>query len=193
MSNSTRHKLIDAMRDALQRRGLHGIGLNEILSSAGAPKGSLYYHFPGGKSELAVAAIEHASEGIERFFERVFARHDDPLVALQEWLGAAARQLEETGFERGCPLATVALETTGDDTSIRAALASSFNRIRTALTERLQEDGFAPHRAGQLAALIVSTYEGGLVQSRVAGSSQPLREASEALIDMLRLYQHNRP
>jgi len=192
MTNSTRSNLIDAMRDALQRRGLHGVGLNEILASANAPKGSLYYHFPGGKGELAVAAIERASEGIERFFDKVFARHDDPLAALQEWLAAAARQLEDTGFERGCPLATVALETTVDDASIRAALASSFTRIRSVLTDRLQASGFEAQRAGRLAALIVSTYEGGLVQSRVAGTSQPLREASEALIDMLRMYRGER-
>ena len=54
----TRTRLITAMADALQRRGLHGVGLNEILRDAQAPKGVLYHHFPGGKTELAVAAIQ---------------------------------------------------------------------------------------------------------------------------------------
>ncbi|MFN5881268.1 MAG: TetR/AcrR family transcriptional regulator, partial [Burkholderiales bacterium] len=46
------------MGDALRTRGYHGVGLNELLAAAQAPKGVLYHHFPGGKAELAVCAIE---------------------------------------------------------------------------------------------------------------------------------------
>ena len=52
---STRDRLIAAMLDALRRRGYFGIGLNELLASANAPKGVLYHHFPGGKTELETA------------------------------------------------------------------------------------------------------------------------------------------
>ena len=54
----TRDRLIAAMTDALRRRGFHGVGVSDILQQAGAPKGVLYHHFPGGKAELAVAAID---------------------------------------------------------------------------------------------------------------------------------------
>ena len=56
----SRHILVKTMQSALQSKGLHGVGLNEILKTAGLPKGSLYYHFPGGKEELALAAIANA-------------------------------------------------------------------------------------------------------------------------------------
>ena len=79
---STRDKLIAAMADALQRKGLHGVGLNELLSQAQAPKGSLYHHFPGGKTELAVAAIEYLGQRIDAFVERLFSEHPEPLQAL---------------------------------------------------------------------------------------------------------------
>ncbi|WVM91571.1 TetR/AcrR family transcriptional regulator [Halopseudomonas pachastrellae] len=45
----SRKILVKTMQSALQSKGLHGVGLSEILKTAGLPKGSLYYHFPGGR------------------------------------------------------------------------------------------------------------------------------------------------
>jgi TetR/AcrR family transcriptional repressor of lmrAB and yxaGH operons len=61
-TSDARQRLIAAMTDALQRRGRHGSGLTGLLAAAKAPKGVLYHHFPGGKTELAVAAVEATVE-----------------------------------------------------------------------------------------------------------------------------------
>lgn len=183
---STRDNLINAMTDALQRKGLHGVGLNELLDIAGAPKGSLYHHFPGGKSELAVAAIERISERIDSLFTQLFSHQPDPLHAMHSWLQVALQQLESSGFERGCPLATIALESSADDVEIRAALQRSFNAVRQALSRQLRAYGYADEQAENLAALFVAIYEGGLLQARVAGSSEPLRRAATALFNLAR-------
>ena len=183
---STRDNLINAMTDALQRKGLHGVGLNELLDIAGAPKGSLYHHFPGGKSELAVAAIERISERIDSLLAQLFSHQPDPLNAMQSWLQGALQQLESSGFERGCPLATIALESSADDVEIRAALQRSFNAVRQALSRQLRAHGYADEQADNLAALFVAIYEGGLLQARVAGSSEPLKRAATALFNLTR-------
>ncbi|MDM8350822.1 TetR/AcrR family transcriptional regulator [Pseudomonas sp. sp1636] len=183
---STRDNLIDAMADALQRKGLHGVGLSELLETAGAPKGSLYHHFPGGKSELAVAAIEHIGQRIDGLFVQLFRQQPDPLQALQHWLQGALQQLESSQFERGCPLATVALESGPDDVAIRQALERSFVRVRQTLAEQLHRYGYPREQADNLAALFVALYEGGLLQARVAGSSEPLKRAAEALFNLTR-------
>src|SRR3989344_8949900 len=118
---STRDKLIHAMADALQRKGLHGVGLNELLDIAGAPKGSLYHHFPGGKSELAVAAIDHISRTIDGLFTQLFSQRSDPLKAMHHWLQGELQQLENSQFERGCPPATTPLGSGPDEREIRDA------------------------------------------------------------------------
>ena len=182
----TRDKLIHAMADALQRKGLHGVGLNELLEIAGAPKGSLYHHFPGGKSELAVAAIEHISQHIDALFARLFSQQPDPLQALHHWLQGALQQLEHSQFERGCPLATIALESGPEDVEIRAALQRSFAAVRQALSQQLHAYGYPSEQADNLAALYVALYEGGLLQARVAGSSEPLKRAADALFNLTR-------
>lgn len=182
----TRARLVQAMSRALQQRGYHGIGLAELLDSAQAPKGVLYHHFPGGKQALAVAAVEATAAHIHASLERLIADRADPLPVLAGWLQMAQQQLERSDFERGCPLATVALETTADDLPLRQALALAFDGIRERLARLLVAGGVAATRAGPLAALVVASYEGALIQARVARSGAPMTAAAGALLELLR-------
>jgi TetR/AcrR family transcriptional repressor of lmrAB and yxaGH operons len=175
------------MLEALRTRGYHGVGLNELLAKAGAPKGVLYHHFPGGKAELAVHAIETVVVQLGADLGHALQRTGDPVEALGTWMNSAQRVLERSGFERGCPLATIALESTPEDAAIRNALALGFAAIRARLAEALADAGAAQGQARGLAALIVSAYEGALLQSRVAGSVQAMRETSQALIALVQL------
>lgn len=184
MNMTTRDKLIDSMIDALQRKGLHGIGLSELLASAELPKGCLYHHFPGGKTDLAVAAIERVAERAQQAFANLFQRHPEPLEALAQWLQSGVTQLQDSDFERGCPLATIALESGPQDQAIRAALANAFATIRQVLETQLQRHGYA--QAAGLASLFVALYEGGLLQARVAGDGAPLHQAVTTLIQLTR-------
>jgi TetR/AcrR family transcriptional repressor of lmrAB and yxaGH operons len=174
------------MRDALQRRGLHGVGLNEILAAAQAPKGVLYHHFPGGKTALAVAAIDDTAAQMGAALDRLMQQEPDPALALQNWVKGALKQLQASGFERGCPLATVALESTADDTLLRSALDQAFARMRGHIAAALQRAGHAPAAAESLAALVIAAYEGGLLQARVAQDLAPLRLAMQALLPLLK-------
>ena len=175
------------MTDALRRRGLHGIGLNELLAAAEAPKGVLYHHFPGGKTALAVAAIDASVARLGTQLERLVGGPGDLADLLEVWLGGAQRHLADTGYASGCPLATVALESTPDDVEIRAALDRGFAEFRARIASAAQARGHAPADAEAVAALIVAAYEGGLMQARVAGSAAPMAQVGAALRRLLAL------
>ena len=181
----TRDRLIGAMLEALGTRGFHGVGISELLSRAQAPKGVLYHHFPGGKTEWAVAAIETVVVHITGALDDLFARHDDPVQALALWMQQAQSILQGSGFQRGCPLATIALESTTEDTAIRGAVAKGFAAIRDCLKRALVASGIEAQQAAGLSSLIVSAYEGGLIQARVAGSAGPLQDTATTLLDTL--------
>jgi len=181
----TRERLIQSMGSALQRHGLHGVGLSEILEDAGAPKGGLYHHFPGGKAELAVAAIEAQVAAICSQLDHLLPAAPDLVSALEHWNARAQQQLADSSFQLGCPLATVALESNPDDVAIRKALADGFAAIRARLAAALEARGNVPNAAG-LAALIVAAYEGALMQARVAGSVAPMETMSATLFPLLR-------
>lgn len=184
-SGGTRARLIAAMTDALRRRGLHGVGLTELLAQAGAPKGVLYHHFPGGKTELAVAAIDDVVARMLAALDTLLAQHTDPVQATRQWMQAATQRLSRSGFDAGCPLATVALESTADDPALRAALARAFATLRERIAQTLEAGGESPATARGLAALIVATYEGGLLQARVAQSTEPIEQATQTLLALL--------
>ena len=181
----TRDRLIAAMTDALRRRGFHGVGVADILQQAGAPKGVLYHHFPGGKADLAVAAIEAVVDRMLASLDQLLRQQPDPIQATRLWLEAATGRLQASGFESGCPLATIALETTAADTALREALARAFERLRQRLAAALILAGHGSARAEALSALVISAYEGGLLQARVAQSTDPLARVTDALLDLL--------
>jgi TetR/AcrR family transcriptional repressor of lmrAB and yxaGH operons len=182
----TRERLIAAMLEALRRRGLHGVGLSELLARADAPKGVLYHHFPGGKTELAVVAIRSAVDQVLAGLDRALVRYPHPADALTAWMGGAQKFLADSGFERGCPLATVALESTPQDTALRAALHDAFATLRERLGLTLAACGLPPEGARAWATLMVAAYEGALLQSRVAGDTTAMRDTADVLVAALR-------
>lgn len=171
----------------MQQRGFHGIGISALLVEAKAPKGVLYHHFPGGKTALAVAAIEAATTQLAHNLSALSQQYPNPLELLQVWFKSSEQQLQKSRFERGCPLGTVALETTSDDPEIRQALAHAFASIRHQIAKLLEKNGLAHPQALSMAALIVAMYEGGLMQARVAGDVQPLQDALTALVPLLNM------
>lgn len=187
-SPDARTRLITAMTAALQKRGLHGSGLTALLLAAQAPKGVLYHHFPGGKTELAVAAINATIERLCVMFDQRMAGNDVQ-AALMAWINGAQSRLAASGYESGCPLATIALETTADDTAIRAALAAGFAMIRVRMAGGLVRAGYDPAIADSLAALILAAYEGGLLQARAAGTPEPMTLVGQALLSLLNLHR----
>jgi TetR/AcrR family transcriptional repressor of lmrAB and yxaGH operons len=173
------------MADALRRKGYHGVGLSELLAAAQAPKGVLYHHFPRGKAELAVAAIDRSVQDLESSLAALVGAAADVAAAFRLWMLAAGKRLAHRGFETGCPLAAVALDTGPDDDMLRSALAQAFVRIRTALVPVLVAQGLGPAEALRMATLMVSAYEGALIQSRAAGDGKALTDTADMLSAML--------
>lgn len=116
--------MIIGMEDLLQRKGFHGFRLNEVLSLAQAPKGVLYYHFPKGKTELAIGAIRSAVDRTIFSLEKLQKSQQDAIQILRTWLEQAQSRLEKSDFESGCPLAIFST------TAARSRLAQSIKLVR---------------------------------------------------------------
>ena len=179
----------EASRDAfiastgrlLRRQGYAATGLNEIVRRSGAPKGSLYFHFPGGKEELAAAAMERTGEELRGAIAAVIAsrpRASESLSVLIDGLGAG---LEASGYRDGCPIATVTLEAASASETVRAAAERVFASWLGALQEGLQRDGLDPARAARRALFVLSAIEGALLLARARRDLAPLEAVREEL------------
>src|SRR5437762_12056667 len=108
--SDAKQRFVAAAIDLFQRRGYHGTGLNQIVAESGAPRGSLYFHFPGGKEELASEAVAEAGGVIAAGAAEALSQAGDPAAAVRQLAEFTATSLEQSGFERGCALATVTLD-----------------------------------------------------------------------------------
>lgn len=181
----TRQRLVTSMRRLVQRRGYNGFGLNELLADAGAPKGVLYHHFPGGKVALAVEAVKRSAESAVTSLRAALEEKRTVRAALAAWIEGAAGRLEKSGFVNGCPLATITLETAATEPALREALDASFRDLRAALAETLASEGRSRAQAERLSTLFISAYEGALMQARAARDVSIILSTFRALEPLL--------
>lgn len=58
MARDVRARMVESAVELLARRGLLATSFSEVLERSGAPRGSVYHHFPGGKDELVGSALD---------------------------------------------------------------------------------------------------------------------------------------
>ncbi|MBF8189739.1 TetR/AcrR family transcriptional regulator [Nonomuraea sp. K274] len=176
----TRQRILDAAQVLFQRQGYHATGVNQILSEAGAPKGTLYFHFPGGKEELAVETVSRAADQWGQAIDAALAQAD-PAASAHAVTDLLGTMLRQSDFRDGCPLATVALEVAADSDQVQAACANGYQHWITLIAARLRERGIPGDAAADLAEFILSTVEGALLLARVQRDTTPLRRAATRL------------
>ncbi|WP_025347107.1 TetR/AcrR family transcriptional regulator [Nocardia nova] len=177
----TRQRMIAAAQDSLERNGYFGTGLNPVLAASGTPKGSLYFHFPGGKDELVVAAIEDARGLIDTMVDAIGDKAPAEVVAAL--IGLLGERLETSGWQCGCPVATVALEVAGTNDAVQQACSNTYTVWTSALRTRLEAAGRAD--AERLAVSALALIEGALLLARAHRSREPLVQAARTIADLL--------
>jgi TetR/AcrR family transcriptional repressor of lmrAB and yxaGH operons len=180
MSPASKHResLIAASMALFQRQGYAATGLAEILSESGAPRGSLYHYFPEGKEAIADAALRNAGSIMEQRIRAAAERTGDPIEFVQGYGRRLAKVMSESGFQRGCQVATVALEVSPQSGRLTAACDDAFTSWSKALADMLVQAGIAPDRAPDLADFIISGFEGAMILARVRRSTAPLLSAA---------------
>lgn len=185
----TRSRMVEAMLSLVQSRGYAGTGLNAVLEAAAVPKGSLYFHFPGGKEELGVHAVGLAAEQYRAMIA----------AGIEAGVGAGSRPAEVVGavldlvadlvggadFEMGCPVSVVTLEAGSRSERLRQACTSAYDSWIALVDEYLTGEGLPADEAAALAETVVSTVEGALIVSRARRDVSALRSARRVLVEVL--------
>jgi len=147
-------------------QGYAATGVKSILTDSEAPYGSLYHHFPGGKSDLGVAAI-HTGGDIYRQLVVDYFDNDRPIDdCVRAFFTDAAELLRATDFHDACPIATIAMETANTDDDMRRASADAFQSWVSVLAARLETEGFETERAHDLAVQVFCSLEGAFIHAR---------------------------
>ena len=180
-----RHRaaLVAATGRLLRQRGYAGPSVSEFLDAAGASNGSMYHHFPGGKEELAAAAIEAAADAVEAALLGAFDDTDDVVVAAQRSIDGMISALEADPRD-GCPVAPTALDAAGTSEPLRLAAAKAFGRWSDVFERALARSRDADIAASQ-ARVLLSAIEGALLLDRTSHETAHLRALREAVPTLL--------
>jgi TetR/AcrR family transcriptional regulator, lmrAB and yxaGH operons repressor len=169
----TRERLLRTAATLFRTQGYHATGLNQVVEEGRAPKGSLYFHFPGGKEQLAAESVAVSAGEIHANL-RAAADLDGALELF-------AQALVSSGFRNGCPVATVALDAAAESEPIRAACAAAYASWQDVLVGFLERQGVSPERAPGLATTVLAAVEGALLLAKTRRDVTPLRQVAADL------------
>jgi len=181
VSNDIKQRMIDQTVLLLATKGLQGASFSEVLQASGAPRGSIYHHFPDGKEQRVLAALEASGARALAIIDALAGRPAED-VALA-FLGLWRTILERSGFNAGCSV--IAVTVAADSPALLAGAASVFRSWRDKLADRLAEGGIPKAQAPAVAALLISASEGAVALSRAERSFEPFDLTAEQLCSIV--------
>lgn len=180
----TRTRLIRAAVTLFQTQGYHATGVAAVLSSAGVPKGSMYHHFPGGKQELTVAAVDWlAGEMAGRFARAAEGRVPADKQVIRLFTDTAA-WLEGSDFSQNALMSLLAQEVEAKETALRTRIAQAYRDATTQLAASLEAGGAT--RPEDLATTVLATLDGCIARARAQRSAVALHRAGDMLAAVAR-------
>ena len=177
----SKEKTLAAAARLFCRQGYHGTGLQDILAASGAPRGSLYFHFPRGKEEIAEGAIALGDQAVRAFIAQAAEASRSAESFVVNLAKGMAANLEASDFREGCPLATTVLEIATDSEAIGKAAREAFAAWEREIAQGLVRFGSGEKQAAAAATAILSQLEGALLLARTYRSLQPMRRAEDTL------------
>jgi AcrR family transcriptional regulator len=176
---SAKERMIESAVVLMRERGVGATSFSEVLAHSGAPRGSIYHHFPEGKAQLIAEATRWAGRFIAAG-EKAALKGDDPRQAVEAAYAFWHALLTESDFGQGCPVvaATVSAE---DMPVVRDAAAEAFRSWEEPIADSLERNGVPPDRARALATLTIASFEGAVIMARAQRSLAPIEHVAAEL------------
>jgi TetR/AcrR family transcriptional repressor of lmrAB and yxaGH operons len=180
-ASDSKGKTLAAAARLFRQQGYHGTALHDILAAGGSPRGSLYFHFPKGKEEIGEAALTLAGEAVRQAIALAAETSGNAGIFLTRIARSMASDLEKSGYQEGCPIATTALETSAQSDLLGAATRGAFQKWETEIKRGLERFGMMSDQADWVATTVLSQLEGALLLARTYRSLEPMHRAEQAL------------
>ncbi|MFD4785342.1 TetR/AcrR family transcriptional regulator [Rhodococcus qingshengii] len=181
----TRERMLIGAVEVMRERGASGVTVDEVLARSGAPRGSVYHHFPNGRGQIVMEALDYAGAAIDAVIEKALQRGS--LATIDAFTRWWTTMLEQTDFNAGCPVMGAAVGAGPDDAELAAAAGSWFTRWTTGMEKALIHEGIPRARAKRLAALALTSIEGAIAVSKSTASTKPLKHTASELKSLLKM------
>lgn len=173
----------------LRERGYAGTSFSELIAASGAPRGSIYHHFPGGKEQLAREAVALARGVGDALIDQAGG---DPLKAIDLFAGVWRSGLVSNDFRSGCPVAGVVTGLPDGEQDLVDAAAECFASWQNRFAALLVSRGMTKAQARRTATLALSAIEGAILLCRASRSVRPLDDTVYELRQLITATLHRR-
>jgi TetR/AcrR family transcriptional regulator, lmrAB and yxaGH operons repressor len=167
-SSDARTKALATAERLFRIQGYAATGLTQIIDESGSPKGSFYFHFPGGKDALAAEVIDgYGARGrtlIEHLAEQT---KGDASLFIRRLCMAFADEMRRSGFTLGCVVQNVGGEKAPLHPELTARLSQALGGWIDAIAVHLEACGYAAVEAAQHASVVIAALEGARTLARV--------------------------
>ncbi len=177
----TRDRIIDSALEAMREKGFASTTISDIVEASGAPRGSVTFHFSGGKDEIASEVIDRRAVQLIESIDGVAASSASAESFLRAYFDLVADEFAASGFLAGCPVAPIVVDRAAQSPGLGAESSHFFRAWRDALSSHLGEYGISDDRARSIAALAVCAIEGALVVCRADRTLDALTTARDEL------------
>jgi len=186
MARSTRESILTAAAELMRQRGYAGVSMKDIAAASGAPIGSLYHHFRGGKVQIAREALVNAGVAYGLLIPTIVDEYTDLGAAIDGVFAQAAEDMAATGFANMCPVASVSAEVADTVEELRQAAQSIFEGWIDGGTGYFAARGLDAALARDVTLGLIGALEGGFLLARALRTTEPLLAAGRTLAPQYR-------
>lgn len=170
----TRERIVSASADLMCRQGYEATRVKAIVTAAGAPFGSLYHFFPGGKEQLGAETIRWSGARYGELLPAVLSTAPDLVTGVRAFFAGAAEHLVDTDYADACPIATVALEVSSHSEVLRQACADVFDDWIAEGCRQFVDGGIPDADARRLVIELIAALEGAFILCRAMRTTEAL-------------------
>jgi AcrR family transcriptional regulator len=183
MTSDSRERMVRSAASLIRSRGLSATSFSEVLAESGAPRGSIYHHFPEGKEQLAEDAIRWTSERVLTHLRAGNAATASEV--LKRFIAMWRQVVVSSGGSAGCVVAGVAIDTDPREPGQIELVRSTFRSWAKLLAGQLEAVGVPTERTASIALATLAGMEGALILCRAEGNAKPLDTVAEELMRLL--------
>ncbi|MER6939391.1 TetR/AcrR family transcriptional regulator [Nocardioides sp. NPDC127514] len=173
LRTDTRQRMVTSAALLLREHGVAGTSVAKVLAHSNGPRGSVGFHFPGGRRELLADALTWAGANVTGSLRRAAPAGADPSVVFVAICQHYRAQLVDTDFAAGCPIGA-AMQESHHDADLGPVVSDIVSDWQAALVDLLAASGRAKREADDLAVLAISSLEGAIMMARVTRSTAPI-------------------
>lgn len=173
--------MLAAAEELFRARGYEGVGVAEVLEAAAAPRGSLYFHFPGGKEQIGVEAVKRVGQAAVDGFRALGESGVDLNQFVERVFKSTAKTVKERGYNASCPIFAIATEMSDANPKLMAAVREVFASWESEIAAAAVARGMSAKNAAEFASAMVTAIGGAMVVSKAQRSTAPHHNAAKAL------------